>query len=348
MEEFDRRVHAIIQDELEEDKLLMLRFVDDFDSLATNKNTVIKVDKAMKTVGDQMKLQFTEEQADEEGNLQFLDLRQNTKEGLCVQYAQRSIKPILTYKSNHSKNVFEGIVMGAFKSAMSRSCACSVNQAIKDQEKRLAKAHYPGILIQKTKRKLLSKKPKRKWEEKRVGVAPQIHVLTHNMKRVGKDYNLQVTSNYVNKFSKLPARIDHMRAGNKQKCKEHAMEPFPCTKNTVYEIGLSCGSKYIGESGRCPNVRFDEHFEGKGTTTTIKNHIKRCKCKIELEESHLILDKPIVGTHARKVAEAVIMTRRAEEIGINKIISSISVTPTRRELEFIQRKGLLPFNQKTK
>jgi hypothetical protein len=342
MEEFDKKVYDRMKEEFQNHKLIMLRFVDDFDSIAKSEKVVNKLDKVMKEVGDQMKLKFTQEKVDEKGELQFLDLKQSTEKGLCVQYSQRSDKPILNFVSNHSKNVFEGIIMGALKNSLAKSCTCKGGISLRQQEDRLKKAGYPNSLIQKIKRKLLSRKPKKKWEVKRVGVAPQIHVLTHSMKKAGRDYNLQVTSRYRNKFKGLPRKIDRMRERRNEECKNHELKPFPCIKDTIYEVALSCGARYDGETGRCPNTRFKEHWDGKGSTTTIRDHIKKCKCKIVQKECKLLHDKPIKGAHARKIAEAIIMKRRAEEIGNDKIISAISVIPTRAELEFIQKRGLLP------
>jgi hypothetical protein len=335
-----------LKEEIEDLKTLILRFVDDFDALFTDLEVQKKADEVFKEVGNQMKLKFTQEVEVRGEGLQFLDLKQSTKDGLCVEYGQRSGKPILSFESNHSKSVFEGIVIGALKNAVTKSCPCKVGSALEKQEERLVRAGYPRRMIEIAKRKVITKKPKKEWEVRRVGVAPNIHKLTNNLRRAGRDYNLQITSSYRNKLSTLPARTDRMRENREEECSKHKESPFPCTKDTIYEVKLKCGASYVGESSRCPNVRFSEHRTGKGATTTISNHIKKCKCDIDTKESSLIHDKPIRGAYARKLVEAIIMHKKAEELGEEKIISAISMVPTRRELEYITKSCHIPYLNK--
>jgi hypothetical protein len=268
-----------------------------------------------------------------------------SKEGLCIQYKQRSDKPLLNYKSNHSKNVFEGIIMGCLRNAVNKSCACKNSISLETQISRLEKAGYPKIKVEEGKRKVLSKKPRREWEVTRVGLAPQIHKLTHQMKKVGKEYNMQIVSTYKNKLQTLPGRIDRMRDREEETCKPHDEKPFPCNINSIYEIGLTCGASYVGETGRCPNVRFAEHIEGKGSTTTVNKHMKKCKCTVSEEDTKLITDKAIRGNYARKIVEAITMEAKYNKIG-DKLISAVSINPTSRELEYIAKHCNLPFLQK--
>jgi hypothetical protein len=194
MEEFHKKVYQELKQEIERLEVLIMRFVDDFDTIITNQKSSQKINDVFESVSKEMRLKLTQETEIEGKGLQFLDLHQTSEKGLCVMYDQRSEKPILPYKSNHSKNVFEGIVMSALKNAAAKSCPCKSKYALQKQEKRMRKQGYPREMIDRVKRKIISKKPKKEWEVRRVGIAPQIHKLTHNMKRIGRDFNLQINS----------------------------------------------------------------------------------------------------------------------------------------------------------
>jgi hypothetical protein len=343
MEDFDIKLFEKMKKEIKEQEILILRFVDDFDTITVDPEKSSKLDQAFDEVSEVMKLKLTEEKENEEDGLQFLDIKQTTRGGLCMEYAQRTDKPLVPFKSNHSKNVFEGIIIGAIKNALAKSCPCKNKEALIKQEKRFIKHGYPKHLIEKIKRKILSKKPKRKWEIKRVGTAPQLHKLTHNMRRTARDYNLQITSTYKPKFSTLPGRCDRMANKQDKECKNHKEKAFECKDNSIYEIVLSCGSIYDGESGRCVNTRFAEHIEGKGTTNTIKDHMKKCKCEVVKDQCRILYDKNLNGWQSRRVVEAMFMDSRVKEIGQQKVLSAPSIIPTEREVDFILKHCQIPF-----
>lgn len=46
----------------------------------------------------------------------------------------------------------------------------------------------------------------------------------------------------------------------KKRCTVRHTSPFvPCTTGVVYQLPFSCGHVYIGQTGRCLNVRLSEH-----------------------------------------------------------------------------------------
>jgi hypothetical protein len=324
---------------IEQDKLSIDRFVDDFKALYHPDVSLDEIRNAFANVG--FKLTFTMEEESAEEGLQVLDVNFKTKGGLCYIYQQRSQKPVLPYRSHHSKAVFNGIIIGAIRNAMARSCDCCVGKSIKQQEERLQKAGYPVSKINEAKRKLLSQPAKKEWERKPMATMPNYHGFTNRTRRSAASYQVGVASTYDHKLSGLTMKVEKLRdkTSKKIKCNQKS-NIFPCVKNVVYQVGMTCKKAYVGETSKCANQRLDEHIKGDSKYATFNSHAKKCGCSIDGKSSTVISSEPILGNHVRKISETLHMERLRDKNGADFLISSPSVIPTKMERRFIQNRNV--------
>src|SRR6266436_2901962 len=147
---------------------------------------------------------------------------------------------------------------------------------------------------------------------------------------MSEDYDIQIVSTYQNKLGRMPCKIEQMnkrRENEKEEldCK-HNTNIFPCQPFSIYNIGLSCNSVYIGETSRCPNTRFDEHDSKKSKYSSFVEHQRECGCKVDTGKCFLISDGNWRLPQSRKVAETMAIKQRIIEIGESKVISCPSIT----------------------
>lgn len=96
-------------------------------------------------------------------------------------------------------------------------------------------------------------------------VIPYAHRLSHGLKNVAGRFNVKVLLSAPNKMKNICGIVDRKllekRTGsNKKTCKvKHISPVVPCRVGVVYQIPFSCGHVYIGQTGRCLNIRLMEH-----------------------------------------------------------------------------------------
>lgn len=73
------------------------------------------------------------------------------------------------------------------------------------------------------------------------------------------------------------------RGNNRQKgcVKKHNNSYVDCCVGVVYQIPLSCGKVYVGQTGRCVNERLREHDLSikNHASGHLPNHCSACTCK---------------------------------------------------------------------
>ena len=125
-------------------------------------------------------------------------------------------------------------------------------------------------------------------QRKRPHVVPYMHKISHNLKKVANRHHVPVVFSAPNKLSRLCARISSR--GAKAACdKKHAKPFLRCAVGTVYEIPLSCGKVYIGQTGRCTNNRLREHSLSirNGTWSHLPFHCASCGCTPQFDRTRL-------------------------------------------------------------
>lgn len=105
------------------------------------------------------------------------------------------------------------------------------------------------------------KKTGRKQEhirEKTLFVMPYLHCPSHNVKKVVQQYGICAVFSAPCKLKKVCPLLTRTR--RELSCKKnHQMRFTSCVPNVFYEIPLSCGWSYIGQTSRCFNKRAQEH-----------------------------------------------------------------------------------------
>lgn len=200
-------------------------------------------------------------------------------------YSPRAKKELLPYESAHSKTVKRAIASLCLESALLKSCAHMAEASFNNQIERLRMAGFPcsvvcsvaETLLQKIKGK--KKKSHAKPGSRRPQVVPYIHRVAHNLKKVAGRYDVPVVFSAPKKLSGLCSKI-----GQKKKAlceKRHGKHYCSCAVGVVYEIPLTCGGVYIGQTGRCINDRAREHEKSleNGGGLNLSTHCKDCNCE---------------------------------------------------------------------
>ena len=96
----------------------------------------------------------------------------------------------------------------------------------------------------------------------------------------------------------------------------------------MYNIPLSCGQSYVGQTGRCLNVRLLEHNQKvkKGGDGFLAAHCAECKC-VPLFDSTTVL-----ATHPKDSTRLII---EAAAIANGSCISKPSIALTKKELDYL-------------
>jgi len=186
-------------------------------------------------------------------------------------------------------------------------------------------------VILEAKRKILRRIDKEVTVESPVRTSmPQVHGTVHRFDKAAKAHDVTVVGTHRNKLSGLPRIVRKMVEDNNdsEKACRHESTVFPCeTKGCVYEISLTCGSIYIGETGKCPNVRLDEHLSGKAKYSSMVEHRKSCGCEVNPGKSELLV-RGCKWQSSRRIREALLMEERIQSICDGTVISNPTATPS--------------------
>ena len=110
----------------------------------------------------------------------------------------------------------------------------------------------------------------------------------------------------------------------------HRVKFVQCQKGVVYNIPLSCGKVYIGQTGRCLNEHLREHSNNvrNGNNGHLATHCQKCSCTPKFEQCTVISRNR--NQSARLVVEAKYILERAESC-----VSIASLTLSKKEIAFL-------------
>lgn len=143
---------------------------------------------------------------------------------------------------------------------------------------------------------------------------------------------------------RLSSLIKKVNSENKEsrKCPiKHAKQFVPCQEGVVYSLPLSCGKRYIGQTGRCLNERLKEH-EYNVSCVAISGHVaKHCRhCKGNEDDDDTYVCAPNYhesavleknrDSLAREIIEAHLIGRLPEEC-----ISASSIALSEKERRYL-------------
>ena len=112
----------------------------------------------------------------------------------------------------------------------------------------------------------------------------------------------------------------------------HETKFTKCTSDIVYEIPLSCGRVYIGQTGQCFNDRARQHKNNvkNGYGSHLASHCKKCACTPKFgQTSFLTFGK---SKKEREIVEAYFINKAGD-----KCVSAASLSLTTHERCFLDK-----------
>ncbi|CAN7938287.1 unnamed protein product, partial [Ixodes hexagonus] len=247
--------------------------------------------------------------------LQFLDIRLTFSERhVCWMYHPRAQKPLLLYNSAHSKLVKRSTANMCVLNALKKSCHHVMSEGLGTQYRRLLAAGFPKNVVVSVAEIVLKRlrsedcpRPTVLRDKQKVAVIPYIHKTAHGLKKVANRSNVKVVFSAPNKLSRLCRMTDPFRKAPSGCAVKHRNPFVECAEEVVYQIPLSCGNKYIGQTGRCVNDRLREHKLKVGNYRDghLSDHCQSCKCV------PLFSECKILARHKEKTVREII---EADEI----------------------------------
>lgn len=334
-----------IQKNLNDDRITAIfRYVDDFLILTTTEveaqNNGCKEAVLQCFQKSCPELAFTHE-LPVDRSIKFLDLTLEFNEiHVCWKYEPRSSKGFLPFTSGHSKTVKRGVAKTALVSALNKSCDHNIGQSFNKQISRLRNSGYPiGLLVcvcenicTKLKHKSADTDGRESTKtQKQISVIPYIHGITHKLKKIAARQGIKVVCSAPNKAYSMCRKVNR-HTNEKKMCNiSHRTQYAPCETGVVYNIPLSCGKCYIGQTGRCINDRTREHAASlKGTTAGhLPAHCRSCKC------SAAFSSLTILGKHKNPYAREMLETMAIEE-NEETCVSVPSIKLTTKEKQYLR------------
>ncbi|XP_077516777.1 uncharacterized protein LOC144127755 [Amblyomma americanum] len=239
-----------------------------------------------------------------------------------------------------------GIANLCFRNALNRSCFHTVEESLMKQTARLGAAGYPSELLVSVAEGVLKEKKAegqtgcnqqkgQRDDKQKVVVIPYMHKISHNLKKIAKKADVKVVFSAPEKLIKLCKATNPMKKP-RPGCKINHQNPFvACDQGVVYEIKLTCGSRYIGQAGRCLNERLLEHNNNVRSIASsgfLAKHCHRCNhkpaCIPDLHGCKILARNKCTIT--REIIEA-----RAIAKAEDSCVSTPSILLSTKEMEFL-------------
>lgn len=231
--------------------------------------------------------------------IRFLDFKLFLNNGrTCWMYQPRGNKPVLPFHSAHFKLVKRGIAKSCFMNALRKSCVHKITESFVEQSSRLTSAGYPDH-VQVSVAEGLLRELKAKGTDNAVppvtarqafAVVPYMHKIAHNLKKVAQRVNVKVVFTAPQKLSRL-CKLSVPPSRPTLGCTtKHANKFRDCICNVVYQLLLSCGRYYVGQTGRCINERLREHMYNVDHYKQgwLSVHCSTCGCRPIFSECSIV------------------------------------------------------------
>lgn len=213
-----------------------------------------------------------------------------------------------------------------------KSCVHAVARSLMNQVDRLRKSNYPDALIASLAEKLLKgfrtsdkiDESKEKSKERPI-VLPYIHNVSHGLKKIAIRFGIPMVFKAPNKLISLCHKVNNNQQRSSKFCSVSHSDKFnECEKEVVYFVPLSCGRKYIGQTGRCINTQLREH--------NMATHCNWCQCHPKFDNTTIV--SRCNNSKEREIIEAFAMHRAGGDF----CVSAPSLSLTEAEVSFVQDK----------
>lgn len=178
---------------------------------------------------------------------------------ICSQETNRS-----AFSSTHTKLVKRSIARVTLKNCVLRSCHDhhTMSESLQAQADRLVNAGYPLALIPTVTDSVLKSLKSKVQEAKKsvcINVIFYVHKVSHGLKKLRQRACIQTVFSAPNKKGGMCKVVNAAEPPRATCGKKHATSFVDCRHNVAYEISLSCGAVYFGQSGMCLNDCLREH-----------------------------------------------------------------------------------------
>lgn len=183
----------------------------------------------------------------------------------------------------------------------------------------------------------IQRKDNERRAKEKIAVIPYLHKISHNLKKVGQRSGVKVVFTAPNKLLAL-SRLSCPTRARKPICTINHRDAFvKCRRSAVYKIPLSCGRHYIGQTGRCLNVRLQEHKNKVRSVATDGQLAAHCKKCVLGNLCHPLYGQTTVlyfhrSGLTREIVEAAEIARSGDQC-----VSRPSVALSKLELDFLFR-----------
>lgn len=174
-------------------------------------------------------------------------------------------------------------------SVVKRSCTHEVHGSFDAQIARLEAAGFPcsvvsaavEAVLKRLKAENSNQETIKEGGNKKREVVPYVHKTSHNLKKAVKRFGVQIAFSAPLKLGGMCARIGKSSVVTKGCGKKHSHSYIDCCVGVVYQIPLTCGKVYVGQTGRCINVRLREHELSIQNSASghLPTHCSKCTCK---------------------------------------------------------------------
>lgn len=333
--------NRILQQNLDSSKIVrVFRYVDDYlVFLDSNSRTfptlVADVLSTFQKYLDPLKLTH---ELPVEHSIRFLDLRLFLKNcHICWSYEPRAKKPLLHHSSAHSKLVKRGIAKLCLKNSLKKSCVHMTDMSFKTQTTRLVSAGYPlsilisvsECLLKEVKQAEASNYRKRERTTRPV-IVPYIHNMSHKLKKVASRVNVDVVFSAPQRLSSLCKRVNGQPIRTECCTKNHKTKFVSCAEGVIYSFPLTCGKRYVGQTGRCLNDRLREHNCNaiNANSGHLGIHCRDCGC------SPLLGNCTVLGRSNNKLTREIIEAASIDLLD-GVCVSTPSISLSRKELYYL-------------
>lgn len=159
------------------------------------------------------------------------------------------------------------------RNALIRSCPQWTETSFTIQVERSRSAGFPSALLSSLAEKMLvtlrttrNNRPNKHTRSPLADV-PYIHGFSHRLKKTAGRVGIRVLCSIPNHLASLCRLVNRDETVSFCCDKKHRNHFIECVKNVVYDIPLSCGKSYVGQTGRCINYKMREHAKSLKATT---------------------------------------------------------------------------------
>ena len=187
-------------------------------------------------------------------------------------------------------------------------------------------------ILQKVKGHATRKVTQSALSNMRPEVVPYVHKMAHNLKKVANRYGVPLVFSAPKKLGQLCPRIAN-ESRNERGCgTKHARPYIQCVTGVVYEIPLTCGKSYVGQTGRCTNDRLREHAQNLKTNdgAYLPTHCRACKCEPRFGDTKILGRSR--NQRARELQEAYFIKKRGSQC-----VSDTSIALYNAEIRFFDK-----------